>query len=231
MLTKQHEIKFQIYDVDRLTNEKATRIRRHGPLFPNSIRAIICGPSNCGKSNVMMSLLYSPDGIKFSNLYVYSKSLHQPKYQLLESILSDIPGVGFYPFKENNEIMTPSEAEKNSVFIFDDVANDKQEKIRDFFSMGRHSDVDSFFLIQSYTRALKHMVRDNANFLILFKQDDLNLKHVYNDHVSSDMKFDVFKNMCLECWKENYGFLTICKDFDANDGRYRQGIDRYIYQE
>ena len=229
MRTKQHKVKFHIFNLDHLASEKP--VQKHGPLFPNSIRAIICGPSNCGKSNVMMSMLYSPDGLKFANLYVYSKSLHQPKYQLLESILNEVIGVRFHSFKENDEIMQPSEAERNSVFIFDDIGSGKQEKIRDFFSMGRHSDVDSFFLIQSYTRALKHMVRDNANFLILFKQDELNLRRVYNDHVSSDMKFEEFKDMCLECWKEKYGFITICKDFDTNEGRYRMGLDRYIYPE
>ena len=72
------------------------------------------------------------------------------------------------------------------------------------------------------------MVRDNANFLVIFKQDDVNLKHVYDDHVSSDMKFDAFKDLCLECWKDKFGFLTICKDFEVDEGRYRQGLDRYI---
>lgn len=54
---------------------------KHGPLFPASIRAIICGPSGCGKTNVMVSLLEEPHGLRFENVYVYSKSLDQPKYK------------------------------------------------------------------------------------------------------------------------------------------------------
>ncbi|KYN29961.1 hypothetical protein ALC57_00577 [Trachymyrmex cornetzi] len=61
--------------------------RKHGEMLPNTIRAIICGPSNCGKTNVLISLLESPNGVRFENVYVYSKSLQQPKYQYLENFL------------------------------------------------------------------------------------------------------------------------------------------------
>ncbi|KAL6256683.1 hypothetical protein P5V15_012802 [Pogonomyrmex californicus] len=50
--------------------------------------------------------------------------------------------------------------------------------------MGRHSNVDCFYLCQTYARIPKHLIRDKANLLILFKQDGTNLKHVYNDHDS-----------------------------------------------
>ena len=52
---------------------------------------------------------------------------------------------------------------------------------------------------------------DNTNLIILFKQDDRNLKHVYNDHVNTDMKYDTCKNMCAEAWKDRYGFLVVDK--------------------
>lgn len=95
--------------------------------------------------------------------------------------------------------------------------------------MGRHNCVDCFYLSQTYARISKHLVRDNANFLIIFKQDDKNLRHIYNDHVNTDMVFEQFKALCTECWRENkYGFLVISKDDDIADGRYRKGFDAYI---
>ncbi len=54
---------------------------RHSELLPNTIRAIICGPRNSGKTNVMLSLLTDPNGLRFENVSVYSKSLYQG-YQL-----------------------------------------------------------------------------------------------------------------------------------------------------
>lgn len=82
--------------------------------------------------------------------------------------------------------------------------------------MERHNDVNCFYLHQSYANISKHLIRDNANVIILFKQDDLNLKHIYEDHVGVDMTFEKFKNLCSFCWKNPYGCLTIFKDNKIN---------------
>lgn len=202
---------------------------RHGPLLPSSVRGLIVGPSNCGKTNVMISLLTHPQGLRFANVYLYSKSLAQPKYNFLRKILTSIKGLGFYTFSNNAEIMEPSEAEPNSIFVFDDVICENQNIIRRYFSMGRHSGVDCFYLAQSYSRCPKLILRDNSNFIIIFKQDDLNLRHIYSDHVSPDITFKEFQEMCAKCWNEKYGFLVIDKDREIRDGRYRKGFDNFIY--
>jgi len=41
--------------------------------------------------------------------------------------------------------------------------------------MGRHKNMDSFYRCQTYTHIPKHLIRDNANMIIMFKQDDLNM--------------------------------------------------------
>lgn len=202
--------------------------RKHGILLPNSIRGIIVGPSNCGKTNVMISLLEHPQGLQFENVYIYSKSLYQPKYEYLRKIISSIAGLGYYTFSNNCDVISLDEAKQNSVFIFDDVACEKQDNVRSYFCMGRHRDIDSFYLCQTYTHIPKHLIRDNANLFVVFKQDDLNLKHIYNDHVNSDMSFEEFRNMCAECWKDAYGFLVINKDSPLDNGRYRKGFDIFI---
>lgn len=202
---------------------------RHGSLLPNSIRCIIAGPSNCGKTNVIIGLLEHPNGLRFENVYVFSKSLYQPKYEYLQRVLQPMKEIGYFPYKDSDDILPPSDAKENSVFIFDDVACDKQSVIREYFSMGRHKSVDSFYLCQTYSHIPKHLVRDNANLIVLFRQDDLNLKHVYSDHVTTDMSFEDFKNVCGECWKDKYDFLVINKDCNMNEGRYRKGFDNYIY--
>lgn len=112
--------------------------------------------------------------------------------------------------------------------IFDDVSNEQQNIIRSYFSMGRHKHVDSFYLCQTYSRVPKQLIRDNANMIILFKQDELNMRHVYNDHVNSDMSFTNFKSMCARCWMKPHGFLVIAKESDLLHGRYRMGFDHFI---
>lgn len=203
---------------------------KHGILLPDSIRCIICGPSNCGKTNVVFNLLFDKNGVRFENLYVFSKSLFQPKYRMLEKVMKAVfdEGIGYFAYSENEEIPPPNEAIPNSIMLFDDVACERQHNIRKYFAMGRHSDVDCFYLCQTYTQIPKQLVRDNANLLVLFKQDDLNLRHLYDNHVNSDMKYDMFKNMCAKAWEDRYGFLVIDKDSPMNAGRYRFGFDRFI---
>ncbi|KYM76502.1 hypothetical protein ALC53_13082, partial [Atta colombica] len=46
--------------------------------------------SNCGKINLLISLLESPYGMRFENVYVYSKSLQKPKYRYLENLFVPI---------------------------------------------------------------------------------------------------------------------------------------------
>lgn len=117
----------------------------------------------------------------------------------------------YFPFKDNNENLEPTEDLENSVFIFDDVACDKQNKIREYFSPGRYKAVDSFYLCQTYARIPKHLIRYIANFLFIFKQDDLNLRRIYDEQVGIDMTFDQFKNIWSESWKDKHEFLVVDK--------------------
>lgn len=203
--------------------------RKHGPLLPSSIRCLICGPSNCGKTNLLMTLITDLNGLRFENVYIYSKSLNQPKYQFLKRIFEHVKDIGYYTFTDNESICDPREAKQNSIFIFDDIVCDKQDKMREYFCMGRHNNIDSFYLSQTYSKIPKQLIRDNANLIVLFKQDFMNLHHIYADHVNTDMSFEQFKSICNTCWNEDkYGVLVIDKDSDFTNGRYRKGFDCYI---
>ncbi len=62
----------------------------HNWLLPSSIRAIICRPSSCGKTNLLMNLLLNQgvDGqslLNYQKVYIYSTSLGQDKYCFLET--------------------------------------------------------------------------------------------------------------------------------------------------
>lgn len=216
--------------VTNLENRKLGKhaIRKHSILFPNSMRCLIVGPSDSGKTNCMISLLLDRNGLKYENIYIYSKSLHQPKYVCLKEIISKIPEIGFHTFSNNCDVIPPENALPNSIFIFDDVACDKQDNIRSYFCMGRHKNIDSFYLCQTYTRIPKHLIRDNCNFLCIFKQDNKNLRNIYNDNVSSDLTFQKFYDACVKCWSEDYGFLVIDKCSPLQNGRYRKGFDNFI---
>lgn len=219
-----------ILNIDGIVSKTGVMVKkRHGRLLPNAIRCLVCGPSNCGKTNLILNLLFSPDGLYFENVYLFSKSLYQTKYKFLECILKNIDEIGYFAYSDNDEVPFPSVIKPNSIMIFDDVACGKQENIKNYFSMGRHNKIDTFYVCQTYSYIPKQLVRDNANLLILFKQDDRNLRHVYNDHVNTDMKFEQFKQLCGVVWNRGKNnFLTIDKDRELNKGRYRSGFDMFI---
>lgn len=230
--SKQYKLKLPLVNFDQIIDgrsKKKKAVFRHSPLLPNSIRCIVCGPSNCGKTNAVFNLLFADNGLRFENLYVFSKSLYQEKYRFLSDLMAQVPEIGFYPFGENEEVIAPAEAKPNSVIIFDDVACEKQNNIRSYFAMGRHNNIDSFYVCQTYSKVPKQLVRDNANFLIVFRQDELNLKHIYRDHVNTDMALDTFKRLCGKAWNDKpHGFIIINKECDLDNGRYRFGFDEFI---
>jgi len=95
----------------------------------------------------------------------------------------------YITFSHNNGVLDHCEAKNNSIMTFDEVACEKQGKIRSYFCMGRHKNIDSFYLCQTYSNIPKHLIRDNANFIIMFKQDCLSMRHIYRDHINTDMNY------------------------------------------
>lgn len=65
----------------------------------------------------------------------------------------------------------------------DDVLSDKQNNICRYFTKGRHYLTDVFYLAQTCSRVPKQLIRGNANIIILFKQDERNIRHIYNYYV------------------------------------------------
>lgn len=204
--------------------------RKHGRLFGGgSKRALIVGPSGCGKTNVMVTLLTSNNGLRFENVYVYSKSLYQSKYEFLRKLINSIKEIGYFESSLEEDITPPNKVKPNSVIIFDDIVCCNQSLMRDYFCFGRHKDADCFYLSQTYSSIPKQLIRDNANLLILFRQDGTNLKHLYDDHVNTDMSFQKFKDLCSMCWQSEYDFVVVDKDCDLKSGRYRKGFDNFIH--
>jgi len=95
--------------------------------------------------------------------------------------------------------------------------------------MARHKHIDSFYLCQTYTKTPKHLIHDNANLIIIFKQNEMNTKYFYNDHVIGDMVFKQFLKFCEGCWKQKYEFVLISKDNDIDKGRCRKRFHRFIH--
>lgn len=226
METVQQPSKLKVENFDE---QNQSERRRHGKLFPNQLRVLIAGPSGAGKTNILLSLIFEKHGVSFENIYIYSKTIDQPKYKLLKDVIKPLKGIDMYMTNDLLAFPSTEEVKQNSLVIFDDVnANSDQEVIKNYYSRGRHKKLDMFFLIQTYSAAHKQNLRDNCNVIILLKQDTLNLRHVFDNHVIGDMSFEKFCTLCGECWNNKYGFIVTDKEFELNNGRYRCGFDKFI---
>ena len=50
------------------------KIEGHGDLLLDSIRAIFCGTSNCGKTNSLLVHITHTNGLRFENVYIYIRN-------------------------------------------------------------------------------------------------------------------------------------------------------------
>ena len=201
--------------------------QRQVEMFPNVLRCGIFGPSGGGKSNVLLTILLHVK--PFWTFYLCSNTAYQDKYKLLGDLIESYnrkknrKKIKFHHVSVEN-LPEPEEIETGSLIVFDDVLTENQDKIANFFLRGRHRDISCFYLSQCYTKICKKSgIRSNFNYLILFKQDLVNLRQVFVEYVT-DLTFEKFKQFCNTCWNEPYGFLVI--DVENERCKYKKKFDR-----
>jgi len=59
---------------------------------------------------------------------------------------------------------------------------EKQNKFETYYIRGKHSNLDCFYLCQNYFILPRQTIRENANLIVLKKQDLKHIKHIHNDH-------------------------------------------------
>ena len=72
-------------------------------------RMLICGPSNSGKTNILLHMPY--ELLEFDKIYLFSNNLHQNKYQvLLQDFAEQInPTVGYEVIEAPGDEIIPLE--------------------------------------------------------------------------------------------------------------------------
>ena len=123
--------------------------------------------------------------------------------------------------KTSNEIK-PINKYKGSVVIFDDMLWARNSsQIDEFFTRGRHEDLDVYYISQSYFALPRQSTRNNSDRLILFKQTLRDVQSMNHDIGSFDMIYDEFKEMCRVACSEKFKYLYIDKTKNKNEGKHR----------
>ena len=170
-------------------------------LFENH-RHVIIGRSNVGKTYYMLKVLEKIDNKR--PIHIITRSPNQ------------------YPnYKTSNEIK-PINKYKGSVVIFDDMLGARNSsQIDEFFTRGRHEDLDVYYISQSYFALPRQSIRNNSDRLILFKQTFRDVQSMHYDIGAYDMNYDEFKQMCHKAWDERFNYLCIDITKNKNEGKYR----------
>ena len=146
-------------------------------------RHVIIGPSNTGQTFYMLKILE-----KIGNkrpIHIITRSPNQ------------------YPNYKTSTDIKPINKYKGSVVVFDDMLGARNSsQIKEFFTRGRHEDLDVYYISQSYFGSPRQSIRNNSDRLILFKQTLRDVQNMYFDIGAYDMKYDEFKEMCHKAWDE-----------------------------
>lgn len=88
--------------------------RSNNPLLPSSIRGLIVGRSNSGKTVLLLNLLLKENWLDYNNLLVYGNSLHQPEYEIIKKGFETKLGKQqILNIFQNQKIMEPLKAIEN----------------------------------------------------------------------------------------------------------------------
>ena len=157
--------------------EKQKHNNNHNVSTYENHRHVIIGPSNVDKTYYMLNLLEKIDNKR--PIHLITRSPNQ------------------YPnYKTSNEIK-PRIKCKGSVVIFDDMLGARNSsQIDEFFTRGRHEDLDVYYISQSYFGLPRQSIRHNSDRLILVKQTLRDVQSMYLDIGAFDMIYDEFKEMC-----------------------------------
>ena len=134
-------------------------------------RMLICGPRNSGKTNTLLHMLY--ELLEYDKIYLFSKNLHQNKYQnLLQDFAEKInPKVGYDVEARGAEIIPLEElpADNQKIVVFDDLVCEKnQNNIINYFINGRHRNCRVIYLTQTFYKVPKN-IRDNCSHFCIFR--------------------------------------------------------------
>ena len=151
----------KIDNINNTNNDFVSKFENH--------RHVVIGPSNVGKTYYVLKVLE-----KISNkrpIHIITRSPNQ------------------YPNYKTSTEIKPINKYKRSVAIFDDMLGARNSsQIDEFFTRGRHEDLDVYYISQSYFGLPRQSIRNNSDILILFKQTLRDVQNMYYDIGAYDMK-------------------------------------------
>ena len=172
----------------------------------NNSRTLLVGPSFSGKTHLMLE--------------IFSRIPNRDIYKIIKSPPEQYSNCKIR-IKEISDEIKPLTEYENGIIVFDDILGSSNSRFIDqFFIRGRHNNLDTFYLSQSFFDLPKRTIRNISNKTILFNQTLKDIEHIYRDVAGYDMNYDEFKDLCRKSWEEDYNYLYIDRSKKRDQGKY-----------
>ena len=175
----------KIENVDNKKKQKNINNKDNNPNLSTyeNHRHVVIGPSNVGKTFYMLNVL--------------EKIGNKRPIQIITRSPNQYPN-----YKTSNEIKSINKYKGSVVIFYDMLGAINSSQIDEFFTRGKHEDLDVYYISQSYFALPRQSIRNNSDRLILFKQTLRDVQTMYYDIGAYDMNYDEFKQMCHKAWDE-----------------------------
>ena len=204
---------FYIRDVDEYSKD----LRQGNKFAPEwSFRMGVSGSSDSGKTTMLMNLLMGNKNIKedgeryicCDDIVLIGKFLHEPKWIIVRDFFNELANKGEdVSFRALSPLEIPDVEEfdpnRATVVIFEDLMNMPkkiQERIADYFSSGRHSNVSPIYVSQRFFLIPK-TIRENLTYISLHRGSGnlLDLKRIISPYgVSAGKRDQIDKKFFFE---------------------------------
>ena len=173
---------------------------------------------------------------------MYARNLSEPKYEYLIKKRED---AGVKHLNNPNAFIECSNTmgdvyeningynpirKRKKLIVFDDMIADImtnkkfQAIIKELFIRCRKLNISLVFITQSYFSVPKDARLNTTHYFIMKINNRIELKNIATDH-SSDIDYQDFNKMYIECTKEPYNFLTIDATLPTSDLlRFRKNL-------
>jgi len=217
-------------------NDKEEFLNKHvlAPVWP--FRLLICGSSGCGKTNLLMNLIYNY--LYYNKIYIYAKDLTESKYEILQDFFDEVnetmkdkTGEDFQVAifsSSKDEIVNVDDLDKEyqNLIVFDDFVTEADQRlIIELFIRSIKKNCSLIYLTQSYFSTPKD-IRLQCNYFIFYNiSNERELTGIQRDHCL-DIDENTFKQYFNKATSEPYSFFLI--DKKSKKLKFRKNLNHII---
>lgn len=225
--------------IDKVLGKENELLENSFLLPKNPFHSAITGQTGCGKTTLLLNLLLKY--YHYSKVYICAKDIKERHYEFIikffeqlnqersKAAQQKLPLTDILETFNNLDDMPAAESlpkdDLTRIVVFDDWINEPhQDKIEDYYTMGRKRGCSCIYISQRYIEIPK-VVRTQTSVFFIFKQKKQDVTAIFNDLID-DMPIEKFRELMKRISKIPHGFLTI--DRKETLLKYRIGLDEFL---